>query len=74
LTTNRVELAAAGRGWVDLHPLLIEEDGRARQAALGGGFHDFPSTFFTVGPLDGAPVPCVSAPAQSLFRTGYEAR
>ena len=29
---NRVELVAAGRGWVDLHPLLVEEDGSARQA------------------------------------------
>ncbi len=71
---NRVELAAAGRGRVDLHPLLVEEDGSARQAALGGGYHDFPSTFFTVGSLDGVPVPCVSAPAQRLFRTGYEPR
>lgn len=71
---NRVELVAAGRGWVDLHPLRIEDDGSARQAALGGGFHDFPGTFFTVGSLDGVPVPCVSARAQRLFRTGYEPR
>lgn len=38
---NRVELAA-GRGWIDLHPLLIDADGNARQAALDGGFHFFP--------------------------------
>ena len=34
---NRVELHAPGRGRVDLHPLLIDQDGSARQAALDGG-------------------------------------
>ena len=53
---NRVELAAPGRGWVDLHPSLLAEDGSARQAALDGGFHVFPAAFFTVGSLDGVPV------------------
>lgn len=71
---NRVELVAPGRGWVDLHPLLLGEDGSARQAALGGGFHVFPSSFFTVGSLQRMPVPCVSVEAQRLFRTGYDPR
>lgn len=71
---NRVELAAPGRGFVDLHPLLLEPDGSARQAALDGGFHVFPAVFFTVGSLDGVAVPCVSAQAQRLFHNGYPAR
>ena len=71
---NRVELAAAGRGWVDLHPLLIDEDGSARQAALGGGYHFFPRSFFVTGSLDGRPVPCVSVTAQRLFHSGYAPR
>lgn len=71
---NRVELVADGRGRVDLHPLELLADGGARQAALGGGHHAFPPAFFTVGSLDGVPVPCVSAEAQRLFRTGYELR
>jgi lincosamide nucleotidyltransferase A/C/D/E len=71
---NRVELVARGRGWVDVHPLLIDEDGRARQAALDGGWHEFPRSFFTVGSLCGASVPCVSSEAQRAFRTGYELR
>jgi lincosamide nucleotidyltransferase A/C/D/E len=71
---NRVELASSGRGWVDLHPLLLKEDGSGRQAALGGGYHVFPAAFFTVGSLGGKSVPCVSAAAQRLFRTGYELR
>jgi hypothetical protein len=29
-----------------LHPLLVEEDGSARQEALGGGVHVFPQSFF----------------------------
>ena len=71
---NRVELAAPSRGWVDVHPLLLTEDGSARQAALDGGFHVLPAAFFTLGSLDGVPVPCVSAEAQRLFHRGYEAR
>ena len=71
---NRVELAAPGRGWVDVHPLLLAADGSAEQAALDGGVHVFPAAFFTLGSLDGVPVPCVSAEAQRLFHSGYEAR
>ena len=71
---NRVELAAPGRGWVDLHPLVLDDDGAARQAALDGGWHEFPSSWFTTGALDGVSVPCVSAEAQRRFRSGYELR
>jgi lincosamide nucleotidyltransferase A/C/D/E len=71
---NRIELHAPGRGRVDLHPLLVDEDGSARQAALQGGFHVFPRSFFVAGSLAGIPVPCVSAVAQRLFHTGYELR
>ena len=71
---NRVELNAPGRGRVDLHPLLVEEDGTARQAALDGGVHVFPRSFFVTGSLAGVPVPCVSITAQRLFHTGYELR
>jgi len=71
---NRVELVCAGRGWVDLHPLLLGEDGSARQDALDGGFYVLPVHFFTSGFLAGVAVGCVSAQAQRLFRTGYEPR
>ena len=70
---NRVELAGPG-GWVDLHPLVIDGHGNARQAALGGGWHEFPHSFYTVGRIGGISVPCVSVEAQRLFRTGYELR
>jgi lincosamide nucleotidyltransferase A/C/D/E len=43
---NRVELIAPGRGWVDVHPLIVDAEGNARQAALDGGFHQFPKSYF----------------------------
>ncbi len=71
---NRVELVSADRGWVDLHPLHLAEDGSAHQAALDGGDQVFPGSFFTSGYLNGVAVRCVSAQAQRLFRSGYEPR
>jgi lincosamide nucleotidyltransferase A/C/D/E len=71
---NRVELNAPGRGRVDLHPLLVDEDGTARQGSARRGFHVFPPSFFVTGSLAGVPVPCVSVTAQRLFHTGYELR
>jgi lincosamide nucleotidyltransferase A/C/D/E len=71
---NRVELAAAGRGWVDLHPLLFDSDGNARQPGLNGEFHDFPKSYFVTGQLVGRAVPCFSREAQRYFHTGYDLR
>jgi lincosamide nucleotidyltransferase A/C/D/E len=71
---NRVELSAPGSRWVDLHPLVIDANGDARQAGLDGGWHEFPRSWFTSGSLGGVTVPCVSVEAQRHFRTGYELR
>ncbi len=71
---NRVELTAPGRGWVDVHPLVLDDMGNARQAALGGGWHEFPRSFFTIGHLNGMAVPCFTVEAQRFFHTGYELR
>jgi lincosamide nucleotidyltransferase A/C/D/E len=71
---NRVELVAPARGRVDMHPLVLDEDGSARQAALGGGYHRFDRSWFTVGELGGRSVPCVNVEAQRLLREGYEHR
>ena len=71
---TRVELVAPGRGCVDLHPLLIEASGNARQAAIGGGWHRFPRAYFTTGSLGGFPVPCITAAAQRRFHSGYPLR
>jgi lincosamide nucleotidyltransferase A/C/D/E len=71
---NRVELVAPGWGWVDVHPLVIDDDGNARQAALGGGWHEFPRSFFTIGHIGNVAVPCVTKEAQRLFHSGYDLR
>ena len=70
---NRIELHGAA-GWVDLHPLLFDPDGNARQPALDGGFHDFPKAYFISGNLAGRPVGCFSVEAQLRFHSGYEQR
>src|ERR671933_382365 len=44
---NRVELVAGSRGFVDLHPLLVDRDGSARQPGLHGEVYDFPRAYFT---------------------------
>ncbi len=71
---NRVELAAPGRRWVDLHPVVLDGLGNARQAALGGGWHHFPADWRSTGRVGGVVVPCVSLAAQRLFHSGYEPR
>lgn len=71
---TRVEVTAPARGWVDLHPLVIEQNGDARQAPLEGGWHEFPSSWLTTGTLGGVTVPCVSLEAQRRFHSGYELR
>jgi lincosamide nucleotidyltransferase A/C/D/E len=71
---NRVELVAAGRGWVDVHPLLFDSDGSALQPALDGGYFSFPKSYFRTSCLEGRPVGCFSVEAQRRFRSGYEPR
>jgi lincosamide nucleotidyltransferase A/C/D/E len=71
---NRVELAAAGQGWVDVHPLLFDPDGNARQAALDGRYFTFPRSYFRTGALEGRQVGCFTVEAQRHFHSGYEPR
>ncbi|MGW0932583.1 nucleotidyltransferase domain-containing protein [Streptomyces sp. NPDC002644] len=70
----RVELAAPGRRWVDLHPVVFDADFVGRQADLQGGFFLYPRNAFTVGRIGGRTVPCLSATQQLAFRTGYPLR
>jgi lincosamide nucleotidyltransferase A/C/D/E len=57
-----------------VYPLVIDDDGNARQAAVGGGWHEFPRFYFTSGHLSEVAVPCASREAQHVFRSGYELR
>ncbi|MFE1960267.1 nucleotidyltransferase domain-containing protein [Streptomyces sp. NPDC059479] len=70
----RVELAAGGQRWVDLHPVAFDDEGLGRQADLGDGFFLYPHGAFDVGTLADRAVPCLSAAQQLDFRKGYALR
>lgn len=67
----RIELAASGRGWVDVHPVTFDAVGYGRQAAPDGEF-DYPPEAFTTSTLGGRLIPCLSASQQQRFHSGYE--
>lgn len=70
----RVEVGAAGRGWVDVHPVWLAADGSGVQAGLDGTRFDYPPDCFTTGNLAGREVPCLTAAQKQLLHTGYEPR
>ena len=70
----RVELAASGARWVDVHPVGFDADGHGRQPDQDGGFFDYPVDGFATGVIGGRRVNCLSAGQQRRFRTGYELR
>jgi lincosamide nucleotidyltransferase A/C/D/E len=70
----RVQLAAEGARWVDLHPVRFTADGAGRQADLKGGCFEYPPGCFTTGRIGGRAVPCLSPEQQLRFRRGYALR
>ena len=70
----RVELAAGGGRWVDLHPVHFAADGHGRQADGEGGCFEYPPGCFTTGRIGDRDVPCLTAEQQLRFRTGYALR
>lgn len=70
----RVEVVAARRGRVDLHPLTFDEAGDGHQASLDGGSFHYPKHCFTTGTIAGRRVNCLSVEQQLHFHSGYEPR
>jgi lincosamide nucleotidyltransferase A/C/D/E len=70
----RIELAAPGGRWVDVHPVAFGADGHGRQEGLDGAFFDYPPDAFSRGLIAGRAVPCLSAVQQRRFRAGYTHR
>ena len=70
----RVEVVAAERGRVDLHPLTFDESGNGHQAGLDGTSFILPVDCFTTGTIAGREVACLSVQQQLLFHSGYEPR
>lgn len=71
---SRIELYHLELGYLDIHPLIINKDGSARQAAPDGGWYEFEAKWFSTAVLEGRVIPCISAEAQKLFHSGYELR
>jgi lincosamide nucleotidyltransferase A/C/D/E len=70
----RVEYAARGQRWVDVHPVTFDDTGHGRQDDLDGGHFDYPPEAFGVGRLENRAIPCLSAAQQRAFHSGYEPR
>lgn len=70
----RLELWHPELGYIDIHPLIINSDGSAKQTDLEGGFYHFEAEWFTVIKYKEREIPCISATAQKLFHSGYELR
>ena len=70
----RVEVVAAGRGRVDVHPVTFDERGDGRQADLDGGFFLYPAGCFTTGTIAGRGVDCLTVAQQLRFHGGYRPR
>ena len=70
----RVEVCAAGLGWVDVHPVVFDETGRGRQEGLDGEYFEYLPEHFTTGWLDGLRVRCLTAARQLELHSGDEPR
>jgi lincosamide nucleotidyltransferase A/C/D/E len=70
----RVEVAAGGDRWVDVHPVRFDAHGHGIQGDPEGTHFLYPPAAFAVGRLGGRAVPCLSADQQEVFHSGYELR
>jgi lincosamide nucleotidyltransferase A/C/D/E len=70
----RVEVAAPGRRWVDLHPVVFDDDGHGVQAGPDGTTFEYPAACLVTGSLDGRVVACLSIDRQIEAHTGFELR
>jgi lincosamide nucleotidyltransferase A/C/D/E len=70
----RLECAAAGGRWVDLHPVVFDESGNGVQADVDGGIFRYPAACFVTGTIGGRRVGCLSAEQQVIFHSGYPPR
>jgi lincosamide nucleotidyltransferase A/C/D/E len=70
----RLELAADGERWVDLHPVVFDAGGEGRQSGPDGSHFAYPAADLVTGALAGHPLPCLSARLQRAFHSGYPPR
>lgn len=70
----RLEVSAPRSRYVDLHPLVLDDDGNGVQAGFDGATFFYPTTSFTTGVVEGRPVDCITAELQLRFHSGYDPR
>ena len=70
----RFELAAPPSRFVDMHPLVLDDEGNGVQAGPDGTTFFYPSTSFTTGMVAGRVVNCISVDLQLRFHSGYNPR
>jgi lincosamide nucleotidyltransferase A/C/D/E len=71
---TRVELVAPGRGWVDVHPVVLDSAGDGVQTGLDGETYRYPAAGFTTGTVAGRTVGCISVEQQIAWRSGFALR
>lgn len=70
----RLELVAGSGRRVDLHPVVLDDDGNGVQAAPEGGSYVYPAEVFTIGRVRDRDVPCLTASHQREVHRGYPPR
>jgi lincosamide nucleotidyltransferase A/C/D/E len=70
----RFELSAPGERWVDLHPVVLDDQGNGVQAGLDGTTFRYPADCFVSGQIGGRTVGCLSVAQQLEFHSGYRPR
>ncbi len=69
----RIEVGSES-GWVDVHPMVLREDGTGVQAGPDGTSYEYPPQAFTRGVIAGREVTCLNRDFQIKFHEGYEPR
>jgi lincosamide nucleotidyltransferase A/C/D/E len=70
----RIELAAPGERWVDVHPVVFDATGVGTQGQPPGVTYTYPPSVLTEGHLGGRRIPCLTAELQRELHAGYEPR
>lgn len=70
----RVEVAAPGERYVDVHPVVFDATGHGVQGDPAGLHFDYAPDVLTSAPYAGRDVPCVSVEQQVVAHTGYRPR
>ncbi len=70
----RCELVAPPSCYVDMHPVVLNEDGSGVQAGPDGTTFFYPSASFTTGVVAGRVTNCISVDLQLRFHSGYDPR